>query len=216
MHQYDSTQYCNTETVFSRAPSVSCATRLKLSICLFIYFFYPGISSEPLNLSQQKFARWRQLVRNRTWGFHFLNFWGGLGWGPKMSLFARICPEWPSQNTIYGAKTENDIKNRKLSCSGRIISLPNGENRAKIGQGTAEILWRIYTKFRFFSAIFRVSSTLKLCNFYTVQIRIQIQIKSYSALSYRGGRECITLSKCQMKQMSLESAAESRMVIDGA
>ena len=51
----------------SRAPSVSCATRLKLSICLFIYFFYPGISSEPLNLSQQKFARWRQLVRNRIW-----------------------------------------------------------------------------------------------------------------------------------------------------
>ena len=41
-----------------------------------------------------------------------------------------------------------------------------------------------------------------------------IQIKSYSALSYRGGRECITLSKCEMKQMSLESAAESRMVID--
>jgi len=39
----------------SRAPSVSCAARLKLSICLF--FFYPGISSEPLNLSQQKFAR---------------------------------------------------------------------------------------------------------------------------------------------------------------
>ena len=48
------------------------------------------------------------------------------------------------------------------------------------------------------------------------RIQIQIQIKSYSALSYRGGRECITLSKCQMKQMSLESAAESRMVIDGA
>ena len=51
----------------------------------------------------------------------------------------------------------------------------------------------------------------------SLQIQIQqIQIKSYSALSYRGGRECITLSKCQMKQMSLESAAESRMVIDGA
>ena len=59
--------------VISRAPSVSCATRLKLSICLLVecpalavrldlsfrsvYFFYPGISSEPLNLSQQKFAR---------------------------------------------------------------------------------------------------------------------------------------------------------------
>ena len=68
----------------------------------------------------------------------------------------------------YGAKTENDIKNRKLCCSGQIISLPNGENRAKIGQGTAEILWRVYTKFRFFSATFRVSSTLKL---YTVQDR---------------------------------------------
>ena len=32
-----------------------------------------------------------------------------------------------------------------------------------------------------------------------------IQINSYSALSYIGGRECITLSKCQIKQMSLES-----------
>ena len=47
----------------------------------------------------------------------------------------------------------------------------NGENRAKIGQGTAEILWRVYTKFTFFSAIFRLSSTLKLYNFYTVQDR---------------------------------------------
>jgi len=46
------------------------------------------------------------------------------------------------------------MKNRKLSCSGQIISLPNGENRAKIGQGTAEILWRIYTKFKFFSLLF--------------------------------------------------------------
>ena len=54
----------------------------------------------------------------------------------------------------YGAKTENDIKNRKLSSSGRIISLPNGENRAKIGQGTAEILWRIYTKLTFFPRYF--------------------------------------------------------------
>ena len=71
----------------------------------------------------------------------------------------------------YGAKTENDIKNRKLSCSGQIISLPNGENRAKIRKGTAEILWRIYKKFTFLPAIFRLSSTLKLYNFYTVQDR---------------------------------------------
>ena len=71
----------------------------------------------------------------------------------------------------YGAKTENDIKNRKLSCSGQIISLPNGENRAKIRKGTAEILWRIYMKFTFLPAIFRLSSTLKLYNFYTVQDR---------------------------------------------
>ena len=83
-------------------------------------------------------------------GFEFLSFWGGIQ---------------------YGAKTENDIKHRKLSCSGNIISLTNGENRAKIGQGTAEILWRVYTKFRFFFAIFPVSSTLKLYNFYTVQDR---------------------------------------------
>ena len=100
-------------------------------------------------------------------GLNFGIFDGGLGWGPKMSLFAR-CDLHKIQ---YGAKMENDIKNRKLSCSGRIISLPNGENRAKIGQGTAEILRRIYTKFRFFFAIFRVSSTLKLYNFYTVQDR---------------------------------------------
>ena len=86
--------------IVSRAPSVSCATRLKLSICLFL-FFYPGISSEPLNLSQQKFARWRQVVRNRTWRVSFFEFLRGLGWRPKMSLFARICPEWPSQNTIW-------------------------------------------------------------------------------------------------------------------
>jgi len=57
---------------------------------------------------------------------------------------------------------ENDIKNRKLSCSGQIISLPNGENRAKIGH-----LYEI----QIFIAIFRVSSTSKLYNFYTVQDR---------------------------------------------
>ena len=61
-------------------------------------------------------------------GFEFLR---GLGWGPKMSLFARS----DLHEIQYGAKTENDIKNRKLSCSGQIISLPNGENRAKIRKG---------------------------------------------------------------------------------
>ena len=91
----------------------------------------------------------------------------GVRLGAKNVTFARI----DLHKIQYGAETENDIKNRKLSCSGWIISLPNGENRAKIGQGTADILWRIYTKFRFFSAIFRVSSTLKLYNFYTVQDR---------------------------------------------
>jgi len=45
-----------TQSHYCRAPSVSCATRLKLSVCLFL-FFSPGISSQPLNLSQQKFAR---------------------------------------------------------------------------------------------------------------------------------------------------------------
>ena len=84
-----------------------------------------------------------------------------------MSLFARS----DLHKIQYGTKTENDIKNRKLSCSGQIISLPNGENRAKIRKGTAEILWRIYKKFTFLPAIFRLSSTLKLYNFYTVQDR---------------------------------------------
>jgi len=68
------------------------AVRLDISFRS-VYFFYPGISSEPLNLSQQKFV-------------------------------------------------------------------------AKIRKGTAEILWRIYMKFRFLPAIFRVSSTLNLYNFY--------------------------------------------------
>ena len=70
----------------------------------------------------------------------------------------------------YGAKKEKDIKNRKLSCSGQIISLPNGENRAKTGQGTAEILGAFVRNsdfLRYFSSIV----TLKLYNFYTVQDR---------------------------------------------
>ena len=103
-------------------------------------------------------------------GLNFRIFEGGVRLGAKNHFL----PEFARSDLHkiqYGAKTENDIKHRKLSCSGRIISLPNGENRAKIGQGTAESLWRIYTKFRFFSAIFRVSSTLKLYNFYMVQDR---------------------------------------------
>ena len=145
------------------------ALAVRLDLCfrsVYFYFFYPGISSERLNLSQPNFARWRQMVRNRKWWFEFLNFWGGLGWGPKMSLFARICPEWPSQNTILRQNGERYQKSKTV-----LFWPDNGENRAKIRKGTAEILWRIYKKFTFLPAIFRLSSTLKLYNFYTVQGR---------------------------------------------
>jgi len=161
-------QRCISYKLISRAPSVSCATRLKLSI---LFFFYPGISSEPLNLSQQKFARWWQVVRNRTWRVSFFEFLRGVRLGAKTVTF---CPDLPGVTfTKYNMapKRRTDIKNRKLSCSGQIISLPNGENRAKIRKGTAEILWCIYMKFRFLPAIFPVSSSLKLYNFYTVQHR---------------------------------------------
>ena len=85
-HVYDIPLTEHDMWLISRAPSVSCATRLMFSICL---FFYPGISSEPLNLSQQKFARWRQLVRNRTrwvWIFEFFRL------GAKNVTF---CPDLP-------------------------------------------------------------------------------------------------------------------------
>jgi len=76
--------------IISRAPSVSCATLLMFSICLFI--FYPGISSEPLNLSHKKFARWRQLVRNRIWWVWILEFLRGVRLGAKNVTF---CPDLP-------------------------------------------------------------------------------------------------------------------------
>lgn len=78
------------QNIHCRAPSVSCATRLKLSVCLFI--FSPGISSQPLNLSQQKFARWRQVVRNRTWRVSFFEFLRGVRLGAKNVTF---CPDLP-------------------------------------------------------------------------------------------------------------------------
>ena len=89
--------------------------RLDLCFDLFIYlFFYPGISSEPLNLSQQKFARWRQLVRNRTWWIWIFEFLRGVRLGAKKSLFARICPEWPSQNTIWRQNGERYRKSKTV------------------------------------------------------------------------------------------------------
>ena len=136
-------------------------------------FFYPGISSEPLNLSQQKFARWRQLVRNRIWWVWIFEFLRGLGWGPKCHFlpgFARS----DLHKLQYGAKTENDIKNRKLSCSGQIISLPNGENRAKIGQGTAEILGAFIRNSDFFSLFFEYR---QLWSFIT---SIRLKIEAYN------------------------------------
>ena len=85
--------------IISRAPSVSCATRLKLSICLFFFLreYLPNRWTY-LNKRLHGDGKWLGIEYG---GFQFLNFWGGLGWGPKMSLFARICPEWPSQNTIW-------------------------------------------------------------------------------------------------------------------
>ena len=67
------------------------------SVYLFIYF-YPGISSEPLNLSQQKFARWRQLVRNRTWWVWIFEFLRGVRLGAKNVTF---CPDLPGVTTKY-------------------------------------------------------------------------------------------------------------------
>ena len=99
------------DKLISRAPSVSCATRLMLSICLFI--FYPGISSEPLNLSQQKFARWRQLVRNRIWWVWIFEFFRGVRLGAKNVTF---CPDLPGvtftkYNMAPKRKTISKIEN---------------------------------------------------------------------------------------------------------
>ena len=43
----------------------------------------------------------------------------------------------------HDGKMDLLIEKRKLSDFGRIISLPNAENRAKICQGMVEILWSI-------------------------------------------------------------------------
>ena len=67
------------------------AVRLDLSFRS-VYFFSPGISSQPLNLSQQKFARWRQVVRNRTWRVSFFDFLTGVRLGAKNVTF---CPDLP-------------------------------------------------------------------------------------------------------------------------
>ena len=46
-------KYMNTTLLVERP-----ALAVRLDLCFrSVYFFYPGISSEPLNLSQQKFAR---------------------------------------------------------------------------------------------------------------------------------------------------------------
>ena len=139
----------------------------KLSICLFFILLfireYLPNRWTYLNKSLHGDGNWSGIEHG---GFHFLNFWGGLGWGPNMSLFARICPEWPSQNTIWRQNGERYQKSKTV-----LFWPDNGENRAKIRKGTAEILWRIYKKFTFLPAIFRLSSTLKFYNFYTVQDR---------------------------------------------
>ena len=101
-------QFVIISLLFSRG--VSCATRLMLSICL---FFYPGISSEPLNLSQQKFARWRQLVSNRIWWVWIFEFLRGVRLGAKNVTF---CPDLPGvtftkSNMAPKRRTKSKIEN---------------------------------------------------------------------------------------------------------
>jgi len=76
------------------------AVRLDLSFRS-VYFFlreYLPNRWTYLNKSLHGDGKWSGIEHG---GFHFSIFWRGLGWGPKMSLFARICLEWPSQNTIW-------------------------------------------------------------------------------------------------------------------
>ena len=62
------------DVLISRAPSVSCATRLMLSVCLFLFFLSPGISSESLNHLNKSLhgdGKWLGIEHS---GFHFWNF----------------------------------------------------------------------------------------------------------------------------------------------
>ena len=77
------------QVIFVERPAL--AVRLDLSFRS-VYFFYPGISSEPLNLPQQKFARWRQVVRNRTWRVWIFEFLRVVRLGAKNVTF---CPDLP-------------------------------------------------------------------------------------------------------------------------
>jgi len=102
-------------SLISRAPSVSCATRLMLSICLFLFFIFirEYLPNRWTYLNKRLHGDGKEL-RIEYGGFEFLNFWGGLGWGPKMSLFARICPEWPSQNAIWRQNGERYQKSKTV------------------------------------------------------------------------------------------------------
>ena len=88
------------------------ALAVRLDLCfrsVYFYFFYPGISSEPLNLSQQKFARWRQLVRNRSWWVWIFEFLRGVRLGAKKVTF---CPDLPG---VTFTKYNMAPKRRKIS-----------------------------------------------------------------------------------------------------
>jgi len=92
---------------------VALAVRLDLcfrSVYFFIREYLPNRWTY-LNKSLHGDGNWLVIEYG---GFEFLNFWGGLGWGPKMSLFARICPEWPSQNTICRQNGERYQKSKTV------------------------------------------------------------------------------------------------------
>ena len=88
------------------------AVRLDLSFrsVFFIREYLPNRWTY-LNKSLHGDGKWSGIEHG---GFEFLNFWGGLGWGPQMSLFARICPEWPSQNTIWRQNGERYQKSKTV------------------------------------------------------------------------------------------------------
>ena len=115
--QHNCKSFCKSEALLLlllvERPALAVRLDLSFRSVYFFFFLWEYLPNRwtYLNKSLHGDGKWLGIEHG---GFHFLNFWGGLGWGPKKSLFARICPEWPSQNTIWRQNVERYQKSKTV------------------------------------------------------------------------------------------------------
>ena len=130
---------------FNRAPS-SVANSVRLILCQPLFFacffsFLLAISLRPPSRFRHIFQEDSKWAATEKLSFWFLN---SFGVGGRLKFNKVTFASDPASENAPSRQNGFNYEKRNLSDFGRIISLSNAEKRAKICQGTAEIVWFIW------------------------------------------------------------------------